>query len=147
ADGRADLCGEADRRRPRAPRRAGGAAAPDPGALAAHRSTRSPRGTPGDDLGRADRGRGARPGGGAARGTAPDDLRGVPARPAVTARQAAFQVVQRVFEQDAYADRAFATAAAGLERRERAFAQQLAYGTVQRVRTLDHAIETLARRP
>ena len=31
--------------------------------------------------------------------------------------------------------------------RERAFAQQLAYGTVQRARTLDHAIETLGRRP
>src|SRR5262249_36295960 len=31
--------------------------------------------------------------------------------------------------------------------RERALAQQIAYGTVQRVRTLDHVIEALARRP
>src|SRR2546423_1153102 len=30
---------------------------------------------------------------------------------------------------------------------ERAFAQRLAYGSVQRVRTLDHAIETLGKRP
>ena len=39
------------------------------------------------------------------------------------------------------------SAAEGLDARERAFAQQLAYGTVQRVRTLDHAIDTLGRRP
>jgi 16S rRNA (cytosine967-C5)-methyltransferase len=63
------------------------------------------------------------------------------------ARRAAYDVLLRVFEQDAYADRAFRTAAEGLDRRERAFAQLLAYGSVQRVRTLDHAIETLGRRP
>jgi len=63
------------------------------------------------------------------------------------ARLAAYEVVRRVFEQDAYADRALRTAAEGLDERERAFAQQLAYGTVQRVRTLDHAIDTLGRRP
>ncbi len=62
------------------------------------------------------------------------------------ARRAAYEVVLRVFEEDAYADRAFRTAAAKLDERDRALAQQLAYGTVQRVRTLDHAIETLARR-
>jgi 16S rRNA (cytosine967-C5)-methyltransferase len=56
-------------------------------------------------------------------------------------------VLLRVFEQDAYADRAFRTAAEGLDERERAFAQRLAYGSVQRMRTLDHAIETLGRRP
>jgi 16S rRNA (cytosine967-C5)-methyltransferase len=56
-------------------------------------------------------------------------------------------VVRRVFEEDAYADRAFRSAAEGLDARDRAFAMQLAYGTVQRVRTLDHAIETLGRRP
>jgi 16S rRNA (cytosine967-C5)-methyltransferase len=55
--------------------------------------------------------------------------------------------VRRVFEDGAYADRALAAAAVGLDARERAFAQQLAYGTVQRVRTLDHAIDTLGRRP
>ncbi|HEU5405163.1 MAG TPA: transcription antitermination factor NusB, partial [Gaiellaceae bacterium] len=63
------------------------------------------------------------------------------------ARRAAYQVLLRVFEDDAYADRAFRGAAEGLDERERAFAQRLAYGSVQRVRTLDHAIETLGRRP
>ena len=63
------------------------------------------------------------------------------------ARLAAYEVLLRVFEQDAYADRAFRSAAEGLDERERAFAQRLAYGSVQRVRTLDHAIETLGRRP
>ena len=63
------------------------------------------------------------------------------------ARRAAYEVVRRVFEEDAYADRAFATAAAGLDARDRALAQRIAYGTVQRVRTLDHAIDTLGRRP
>ena len=53
----------------------------------------------------------------------------------------------RVFEQDAYADRALATAAAGFDERDRALAQRLAYGAVQRVRTLDHAIEQLGKRP
>jgi 16S rRNA (cytosine967-C5)-methyltransferase len=62
------------------------------------------------------------------------------------ARRAAYEVVLRVFEQDAYTDRAFATAARELDERDRALAQQIAYGTVQRVRTLDHAIESLARR-
>ena len=46
----------------------------------------------------------------------------------------------RVFDEGAYADRAFRAEAdrAGLDPRDRAFAQQLAYGTVQRPRTLDH---------
>ena len=63
------------------------------------------------------------------------------------ARRAAYEVLMRVFEQDAFADRAFRTAAAQLDERERAFAQRLAYGAVQRVRTLDHAIDTLGKRP
>jgi 16S rRNA (cytosine967-C5)-methyltransferase len=63
------------------------------------------------------------------------------------ARRAAYEVVMRVFEQDAYADRAFATAARSLDDRDRSLARRLAYGTVQRVRTLDHAIETLGKRP
>jgi 16S rRNA (cytosine967-C5)-methyltransferase len=63
------------------------------------------------------------------------------------ARAAAYQTVLRVFEHDAYADRAFRTAAEGLDHRDRALAQRLAYGTIQRVRTLDHAIESLGRRP
>jgi len=63
------------------------------------------------------------------------------------ARQAAYEVVLRVFEDDAYADRVLASAAAGLDRRDRALAQQIAYGTVQRARALDHGIEKLGRRP
>src|SRR5919204_239907 len=63
------------------------------------------------------------------------------------ARRAAFETLLRVFEEDAYADRAFPAAAAGLDPRDRALAQRLAYGTIQRVRTLDHGIETLGRRP
>jgi 16S rRNA (cytosine967-C5)-methyltransferase len=63
------------------------------------------------------------------------------------ARRAAFEVVRRVFEDEAYADRALPAAVEGLDARDRALAQRLAYGTVQRVRTLDHAIETLGRRP
>jgi 16S rRNA (cytosine967-C5)-methyltransferase len=62
------------------------------------------------------------------------------------ARAAAFQVLLRVFEDDAYADRALRSAATDLDARDRALAQRLAYGAVQRVRTLDHAIETLGRR-
>jgi 16S rRNA (cytosine967-C5)-methyltransferase len=52
-----------------------------------------------------------------------------------------------VFEEDAYADRVLRSAVDGLDERDRALAQRLAYGTVQRVRTLDHAIDTLGRRP
>lgn len=62
------------------------------------------------------------------------------------ARVAAFHVLLRVFEDGAYADRALRTAAAGLDERERALAQRLAFGAVQRTRALDHAIETLGRR-
>ncbi len=63
------------------------------------------------------------------------------------ARRAAYEVVRRVFEEDAYADRALRSAVDGLDDRDRALAQRLAYGTVQRKRTLDHAIEAIGRRP
>jgi 16S rRNA (cytosine967-C5)-methyltransferase len=62
------------------------------------------------------------------------------------ARVAAFDVLLRVFEDGAYADRALRSAAAGLDQRDRALAQRLSYGAVQRARTLDYAIETLGRR-
>ena len=65
----------------------------------------------------------------------------------MTARQAAYQVVLRVFEDDAYADRVLRSAAKDLDSRDRALAQRLAFGTVQRARTLDHAIEQLGKRP
>jgi 16S rRNA (cytosine967-C5)-methyltransferase len=63
------------------------------------------------------------------------------------ARRAAFEVVRRVFEDGAYANHVLRGASEGLDDRERGFARQLAYGTVQRTRTLDHAIGTLGRRP
>jgi 16S rRNA (cytosine967-C5)-methyltransferase len=63
------------------------------------------------------------------------------------ARRAAFDVVLRVFEEEAYADRVLRGAATDLDGRDRALAQRLAFGTVQRVRTLDHAIHTLGKRP
>jgi 16S rRNA (cytosine967-C5)-methyltransferase len=63
------------------------------------------------------------------------------------ARACAYAVVRRVFEQGAYADRAFHAEAAHLDARERAFSMALAYGTVQRKATLDHVAETLSDRP
>jgi 16S rRNA (cytosine967-C5)-methyltransferase len=63
------------------------------------------------------------------------------------ARRAAFDVVRRVFEEDAYADRVLASAVEGLDERDRALAQRLAYGTVQRARTCDFGIEQLGKRP
>ncbi|HTX31638.1 MAG TPA: 16S rRNA (cytosine(967)-C(5))-methyltransferase RsmB [Solirubrobacteraceae bacterium] len=63
------------------------------------------------------------------------------------ARAAALATVRRVFEQGAYADRALAAEAEGLDPRERALAMQIAYGTVQRRRTLDHVAQGLVRRP
>ena len=62
-------------------------------------------------------------------------------------RRVAFTVLRRVFEDDAYADRVLRAESGALEARDRALARRLAYGAVQRVRTLDHAIETLAKRP
>ena len=63
------------------------------------------------------------------------------------ARRCAFAVLRRVFEQGAYADLALQSAAAQLDRRDRALAMRLAYGAVQRKGTLDHLIARLAERP
>jgi 16S rRNA (cytosine967-C5)-methyltransferase len=65
------------------------------------------------------------------------------------ARAVAHRVLARVFREGAWADRAFRAEAdrAALDPRERAFAQALAYGAVQRVRTLDHVVEALSSRP
>jgi 16S rRNA (cytosine967-C5)-methyltransferase len=65
------------------------------------------------------------------------------------ARACAYAVVRRVFEHDAWADRALRGEARRLARdaRDLALATRLSYGTVQRVATLDHVIERLARRP
>jgi 16S rRNA (cytosine967-C5)-methyltransferase len=71
------------------------------------------------------------------------------ARGVSPARRVAATVLRRVEREGAYADRALASEAtrAGLDSRERAFATQLAYGAVQRRRTLDHVIAACAGRP
>jgi 16S rRNA (cytosine967-C5)-methyltransferase len=63
------------------------------------------------------------------------------------ARRVAYSVLRRVFEEEAYADRVLRAEAGALDDRDRALARRLAYGTVQRARTLDHAIETIGKRP
>ena len=65
---------------------------------------------------------------------------------AATARRVAYEVVRRTFEQNAYADRAFAALAEGLDPRERRQAMRLAFGAVQRSRTIDHAVRELGGR-
>jgi 16S rRNA (cytosine967-C5)-methyltransferase len=69
------------------------------------------------------------------------------AGPVSPARACAYAVVRRVFEHDAYADRALHAEAAALAGRDRAFAMALAYGTVQRRATLDHVAARLTGRP
>src|SRR6185312_1937144 len=109
---------------------------------------------------------GARAARGAAARSASDERRGLPSGPAVLApaipvtrpparprgrispgrpsgrvspaRACALRVIRRVFEQGAYADRAFTGEAAELEPRDRALAMALSYGTVQRRATLDY---------
>src|SRR3990172_9171305 len=82
-------------------------------------------------------------------GGAADGVRGVAPRPAsvTPARRAAYEVLLRVFEDGAYADRALRSATEDLDDRDRALARRLAFGAVQRGRTLDHVIEELGRRP
>jgi len=66
------------------------------------------------------------------------------------ARRVAYEVLRRVFEHGAYADRSLrsALARAGVEDgRERALAQRIAYGAVQRRATTDHFVSRLASRP
>src|SRR4051794_10852930 len=67
---------------------------------------------------------------------------------ASAARRCAFRVVRRVFDDGAYADRAFRAEAdrARLDGRDRSFAQRLAYATVQRKATLDYVIGALSSR-
>ena len=68
---------------------------------------------------------------------------------ASAARQVAFSVVRRVFDGGAFTDRAFRAEAdrAGLDTRDRAFAQRLAYATVQRTLTLDYVLDEISSRP
>ena len=64
------------------------------------------------------------------------------------ARAAAFEVVRRVFEDGAWADRALPAAIErhGVSERERGMAQRLAYGAVQRRGSSDFLIGSFARR-
>lgn len=62
------------------------------------------------------------------------------------ARLCAYAVLRRVFEQGAYADRAFHAMAGGLGSRDRALAMRISYGAVQRRGTLDYLIELLTDR-
>ncbi len=64
------------------------------------------------------------------------------------ARSLAFATIRETFEHDAFTERAFRAGAdrLGLAGRERAQAQRLAYGAVQRRGTSDAAIERLAER-
>ena len=64
------------------------------------------------------------------------------------ARRAAFETLRRTFEEGAWADRAFPAAVRrhGLDSRDRALAQRLCYGAIQRRGTLDHLIGGLAGR-
>jgi 16S rRNA (cytosine967-C5)-methyltransferase len=65
------------------------------------------------------------------------------------ARLLAFETIRATFERDAHTELAFRQAAddAGLEGRERAQAQRLSYGAVQRRGTIDAALERLVDRP
>ena len=65
------------------------------------------------------------------------------------ARQLAFDTIRATFEEDAHTERAFRKAAdeRGIGGRERAQAQRLAYGAVQRRGTIDAALEGLVERP
>jgi 16S rRNA (cytosine967-C5)-methyltransferase len=65
------------------------------------------------------------------------------------ARQLAFETIRASFERDAHTERFFREAAdeGGLDGRERAQAQRLAYGAVQRRGTTDAALDRLVDRP
>jgi 16S rRNA (cytosine967-C5)-methyltransferase len=65
------------------------------------------------------------------------------------ARRCAYRVMRRVTDEGAFADRAFVSEAERYELspRDRAFAQQLVYGTVQRQATLDYVLTALSARP
>jgi 16S rRNA (cytosine967-C5)-methyltransferase len=65
------------------------------------------------------------------------------------ARRAAYEVLRRTFEHEAWTDRAFHSAAErhGLGGRDLALGRRLAYGAVQRRGTSDHLIDGVAERP
>lgn len=92
-------------------------------------------------------GRGARGSAAPGRGAPRTSASRTPASPGIApARACAFAVIRRVFERGAYADRALAAEAAGLELRDRSLAMRLAYGTIQRRATLDHVAAVFTAR-
>jgi 16S rRNA (cytosine967-C5)-methyltransferase len=72
-----------------------------------------------------------------------------PSAPRSTARSVALEAVRRVVDEGAYSNRVIPALLerSGLDRRDRAFAAELAYGTLRRLVPIDHAIETRANRP
>ncbi|MEX0984091.1 MAG: transcription antitermination factor NusB [Actinomycetota bacterium] len=66
-----------------------------------------------------------------------------------SSRSVAMEVIRRVIDEGAYSNRLLPPllARSGLQARDRAFATELAYGTLRHRLWLDHAIEGSARRP
>ena len=79
----------------------------------------------------------------------PTDTARRPRSGATPARRCALRVLRRVFAEGAFADRALRAEAdrARLEGRERALAERLAFGAVQRRATLDHVVAECSDRP
>jgi 16S rRNA (cytosine967-C5)-methyltransferase len=69
--------------------------------------------------------------------------------PRATARSVALEAVRRVVDEGAYSNRLVPAllARSGLDRRDRAFAAELAYGTLRRLVPVDRAIAARASRP
>ncbi len=67
----------------------------------------------------------------------------------ITARQIAFNVLSKIFKDNAYSNIAldFALKKSNAEQRERAFASTLVYGTVERMITLDYVLVSYLSKP
>ena len=70
-------------------------------------------------------------------------------RPGPTARSVALEAIRRVVDEGAYSNLVVPAllGRSGLDGRDRAFAAELAYGTLRRLIPLDHAIEARSSRP
>ena len=70
-------------------------------------------------------------------------------RPGPTARSVALEAIRRVVDEGAYSNLLVPAllGRSGLDGRDRAFAAELAYGTLRRLIPLDHAIEARSSRP
>lgn len=74
---------------------------------------------------------------------------GPPPERGTTARAVALEVIRRVVDEGAYSNRLLPVmlSSSGLDRRDRAFATELTYGTLRRLAPIDRAIASAARRP